>query len=153
MRTNEDIIIEIVSEYFNINIPVLGMKTREMHVIKARHIAMYLCYKYTNLSLTKTGNVFNKDHATVMHACKSVLNQMETNLNYAYDVNELIQRFKIRKVTEKTVFDEVYMQNDFFNDTPIITEPKKIAEKEELFISPFASAPEKEHHYAGSIHL
>lgn len=57
----------------------LSTKSRNRELVEARHAAMFLIRKHTSLSLTEAGQLFNRDHATVLHAIKNVKNLIETD--------------------------------------------------------------------------
>ena len=51
---------------------------------------MFLSKKYTDNSLSMIGKIVGKkDHATVLHACKTVKDQMETNKDFRSSVEEI----------------------------------------------------------------
>jgi chromosomal replication initiator protein len=64
-------------------------KSRTMELVSIRHLAMYLCSFYTEMSLIQIGKNFNRDHSTVIHAKESVKNQAEFNKRYARLLNIL----------------------------------------------------------------
>ena len=47
-------------------------KKKTSQIALARQVAMYLCRKYTDDSLSDIGKAFNRDHSTVMHSIKKV---------------------------------------------------------------------------------
>ncbi|MBB5021487.1 chromosomal replication initiator protein DnaA [Desulfurispira natronophila] len=62
-----------VAQYHNLRVNDLKSKNRSAELSYARHIAMYLCRKLTNMSLPQIGREFGgRDHSTVVHAIKSV---------------------------------------------------------------------------------
>ena len=78
-NTKREVSIEyiqkVVSEYFQMEIATLQSKTRKRHIVQARQLAMYFAKKYTKASLASIGSHIGKrDHATVLHACKTVDN-------------------------------------------------------------------------------
>lgn len=82
----------VCAEYY-ITADKLTMKTRKREIVEARQTAMALVYhRFRNskfISLQTIGaNIGNKDHATVIHASKSVNNLCDTNKEY----NEMFQR-------------------------------------------------------------
>lgn len=87
---NKDRIIEQVCLHFDLPISQVYLKSRVKDIIEARSIIMYLMHKYLRMSSTDVGIVFNKDHATVLHACKKVSGFMDVDKNY----RELINKFK-----------------------------------------------------------
>jgi len=68
-----ELIIDVVSEHFNIPLAVLKGKKRDANIVLARHIAMYLCRHLTDTPL-KTVGIFlgGKDHASVSHGVKRI---------------------------------------------------------------------------------
>ena len=60
---------------------------------------MYFLKKYTKMSYTSIGKkIGNKDHATVIHACRVVKNEYETDAKYKFHIDELNKIFS-RKST------------------------------------------------------
>lgn len=75
-----DTIMKLVSNNQNIPVEYFGMKTRKREIVQARQMAMYLSCKYTNCSLATIGTkIGRKDHATVLHAKKVILNLIDTD--------------------------------------------------------------------------
>ena len=63
------LIMEIVSNYYNIRIEDFQSKKRNRAISFPRQVAMYLCRELTDLSLPKIGEEFGgRDHTTVIHA-------------------------------------------------------------------------------------
>ena len=63
-----------VAEYFNIRVSDLESKSRARAVTRPRQLAMLLSKELTQHSLPDIGKCFgNRDHTTVLHACKSML--------------------------------------------------------------------------------
>jgi chromosomal replication initiator protein len=51
---------------------------------------MYLCRERTNLSLPKIGQLFgNRDHTTVMYACKKIAQLMKERRSIYNQVSEI----------------------------------------------------------------
>jgi len=63
---------KIVADFYSLKINDLNSKNRSKNLSHARQIAMSLCKKYTSESLKNIGERFNKNHATVIHAIKSI---------------------------------------------------------------------------------
>lgn len=73
----------IVSIEQHIDQETLVSKTRKKEVVQARQIAMYFAKEYTTASLTTIGwEIGGKDHATVLHSCKTVNNLRDTERQY-----------------------------------------------------------------------
>ena len=88
-------ILKKVSDWSKTPVEVITMKTRERDTIELRQIAMYLSRRITKLSYKTIGlQIGNKNHATVMHACKTVSNLIETNREYLEKYSELFKMFE-----------------------------------------------------------
>lgn len=91
-----DYIQKIVCDYFNMPIDSLQTKTRKREVVQARQIAMYFSKNLTKNSLSAIGSLIgSKDHATVLHACKTVNNLLDTDRQFKMDVEEIEKRLKV----------------------------------------------------------
>ena len=97
--TNREVTIEyiqkVVCDYFNIPIDSIQSHTRKREIVQARQLTMYFAKKMTKSSLAIIGlQCGNKDHATVLHACKTVKNLAETDKQFRYWIEDLEKRFK-----------------------------------------------------------
>jgi chromosomal replication initiator protein len=72
-RIEIDDVKSITAGYFNIPLSELISNKKQRIYSYPRQLAMYLCRKYTDLSLKKIGEAFGKkDHATVLYAVKRI---------------------------------------------------------------------------------
>lgn len=69
---NFDMIVETVSEYFNLNPDSIFSKNRMRDINDARQVIMYLSHKLTGLSSTVIGRKLNRQHGTVLHGIAAV---------------------------------------------------------------------------------
>jgi len=77
--TIEDI-QETVANQFHVRILDLKSKRRTKTLVFPRQIAMYLSREMTNASFPEIGRDFgNKDHTTIIHACKQIQKAQETD--------------------------------------------------------------------------
>jgi chromosomal replication initiator protein len=85
-----DFIQKVVSDYFNLPLELLKSKTRKREVVQARQIAMFFAKSMTKSSLASIGlQCGGKDHATVLHACRTVNNLMETDKKFRVYIDEI----------------------------------------------------------------
>ncbi|MFN4122469.1 MAG: chromosomal replication initiator protein DnaA [Flavobacteriales bacterium] len=85
-----DFIQKVVSDYFNLPLELLKSKTRKREVVQARQIAMYFAKSMTKSSLASIGmQCGGKDHATVLHACRTVNNLIETDKKFRVYIEEI----------------------------------------------------------------
>ena len=83
-------IISKVCEHYNFDESVIHSKTRKREVVQVRQIAMYLAKKHTEISASKIGMLIgNRDHATVLHACKIVKDLIEVNKPFKSELEEI----------------------------------------------------------------
>ncbi|NKI32574.1 chromosomal replication initiator protein DnaA [Croceivirga thetidis] len=89
-----DYIQKVVSDYFDMDVATLQSKTRKRHIVQARQLAMFFSKKYTKASLASIGSQIGKrDHATVLHACKTVDNLAETDKQFRKYIEDLNKKF------------------------------------------------------------
>ena len=87
-----DSIKQTVCEFYDMDPKLLQAKTRKREIVQARQISMYLAKKYTDSSLSFIGSAIGKkDHATVLHACKTITDQIETDKTLRANVAEIEQ--------------------------------------------------------------
>jgi chromosomal replication initiator protein len=79
-----------VSKYFNLRATDLKSKTRQQRVVRARGVAMFLARQLTANSLENVGRHFgNRDHTTVLHACRKTRSLIETDPSIRQAVDDL----------------------------------------------------------------
>ena len=92
-----DYIQKVVCDYFDLNIELLKSKTRKREVVQARQIAMFFSKKLTKSSLANIGaHCGGKDHATVLHACKTVNNLMDTDKTFRGYIADLDKKISLQ---------------------------------------------------------
>lgn len=91
-----DYIQKVVSDYFSIPVDLMHSKTRKREIVQARQIAMYFSKILTKSSLATIGSqIGGKDHATVLHACKTVNNLFETDKRFRVYIDEIEKKLKM----------------------------------------------------------
>ena len=75
-----ELIIEVVSDHFNVPAAELKGKKRNAEIVLARQIVMYLCRKMTDTPLKTIGLILGgKDHASVSHGVKKIEHDVKTD--------------------------------------------------------------------------
>ena len=88
-----DYIQKVVSDYFQMDVTTLQSKTRKRHIVQARQLAMFFAKKLTKASLANIGQqIGHRDHATVLHACKTVDNLAFTDKQFRKYVEDLTKK-------------------------------------------------------------
>jgi len=91
-----DYIQKVVCDYFNLSPDLLQSKTRKREIVQARQIAMYFSKSLTKSSLASIGALIGgKDHATVLHACKTVNNLMDTDKRFKNQIETIEKKLKV----------------------------------------------------------
>ena len=91
-----DYIQKVVSDYFQMDVDTLRSKTRKRHIVQARQLAMFFAKKFTKASLASIGSQIGKrDHATVLHACKTVDNLSSTDKQFRKYVEDLTKKLSL----------------------------------------------------------
>ncbi len=81
-----------VAEYYKIRLSDLSAKTRSRSIARPRQVAMSLSKELTSKSLPEIGQSFGgRDHTTVMHACKKVIELRESDTGIREDYANLMR--------------------------------------------------------------
>lgn len=79
-----------VAEYYKIRLADLSGKSRARSLARPRQIAMALAKELTSKSLPEIGRAFGgRDHTTVLHACKKVIELRDNDENINEDYKNL----------------------------------------------------------------
>lgn len=92
-----DSIISKVCAHYNLDESAIHTKTRKREIVQVRQIAMYLAKKHTDHSSSKIGQLIgNRDHATVLHACKMVKDLIDVDKAFKAEMDEIETMIKQR---------------------------------------------------------
>jgi chromosomal replication initiator protein len=90
-----DNIQKTVAEYYKIKLSDMHSKKRSRSVARPRQLAMALAKDLTQMSLPDIGDAFgNRDHTTVLHACRTIASLREKNHDINRDYHILEQVLK-----------------------------------------------------------
>lgn len=78
-----------VAEYFNLTVENLKSKKRTADINNARQIAMYICKMTTEETIERIGLEFNRNHATVIHACDKIEEEIKSSDNLKSQIIEI----------------------------------------------------------------
>lgn len=85
-----DNIQKTVAEYYKIRVADLLSPKRSRSIARPRQAAMALAKELTNHSLPEIGQFFGgRDHTTVLHACRKVVELRESDNKFAEEYNNL----------------------------------------------------------------
>lgn len=99
-NTHKEISIEyiekLVCDYFEVPIEMVRSKTRKREIVQARQISMYLAKNYTKSSLKTIGAFFGgRDHSTVIYACQTVGDLIDTDKKFKGYVHDIQRKLKL----------------------------------------------------------
>jgi chromosomal replication initiator protein len=90
-----DYIQKVICDYFHIPSSDIQKNTRNRECTLPRQIVHYFAKKYTIKSLSSIGKeIGDKDHATVLHSCKTVNNLIDTDKQFRAQIEEIERRIK-----------------------------------------------------------
>lgn len=85
-----------VAEYYRIKVSDLKGKSRSRSIARPRQLAMALSKELTNRSLPEIGKSFgDKDHTTVLHACRKIAELREQEHSLEEDWSNLIRTLSV----------------------------------------------------------
>lgn len=91
-RVTVDNIQKTVAQYYKIKVSDLLSKRRNRAIARPRQVAMSLSKELTSHSLPEIGELFGgRDHTTVLHACKKVVELSDSNLDIEEDYKNLLR--------------------------------------------------------------
>jgi chromosomal replication initiator protein len=77
-------------------VELMKSKTRKREIVQARQISMYFSKKLTKSSLASIGmQCGGKDHATVLHAFKTVNNLQDTDKHFRKYITDLDKKLNL----------------------------------------------------------
>ena len=82
-----ELVQRVVAKRFGLPPDALSGKKRDRDIVNARQIAMHLMRELTEMSLPGIGQMFARDHSTVMHSCDKV----KTQIPYDDDLRTLVE--------------------------------------------------------------
>lgn len=89
-------IARLVCDHFNIPLQDVKGKTRKRPIVEARQLIMYLSKKFTKHSLKQIGKFLgNRDHTTVIYACRTVEDLIETDEKYRQNVFTIEKKLRL----------------------------------------------------------
>lgn len=80
---------QVVTNYYRLKANDLVSKSRASNIAKPRQMAMFISRELTKHSLPEIGRAFARDHSTVMHACRKIQNDLETDLQLQRDFDAI----------------------------------------------------------------
>ena len=89
-----EMIVATVCGFYNVNTDAVYGKTRKREISDARQMVMYLAKELTSLSSTNIGVRLSRDHATVLHSCRTVKERISVDKKLQEDVEQIQNELK-----------------------------------------------------------
>jgi chromosomal replication initiator protein len=90
-----ELIQKTVSDYFKIKVADMFSQKRTRAIARPRQVAMWLARELTPHSLPEIGDAFGgRDHTTVMHACRTIVDLRTKDGQLNNDLHVLLQTIK-----------------------------------------------------------
>ena len=84
-------IIDTVCKFYGIKKEEIVARNRKKNIAEARQVAMYLCTELLNIPLETIGNMFGKDHATVLYAKSKIIEDIKKSKKLEIQINDIKQ--------------------------------------------------------------
>ena len=89
-----DKVFSLVFKRYDVSKEELVGTKRNKNIAQARHIAIYLIRTLTDMSLPAIGNIFNRDHTTVMSSLNAITKRIESDHVFALEMEEIVKDLK-----------------------------------------------------------
>ncbi len=86
-----DRILSLVGQKFNVPVMELRGKKRTKEIANARHVAIYLIRKLTNLSYPLIGREFDRDHATIMSSEANIAERIVRDPLFEMEMQNMVK--------------------------------------------------------------
>jgi chromosomal replication initiator protein len=83
---------KIVCDYYGISLPELLGRSRQKRLVRARQMGFYFARLYTEKTMTELGRLFQRSHASVVHALQTLERERKTNQRLAQEVQLLEEK-------------------------------------------------------------
>jgi hypothetical protein len=106
---------DVVCAYYNLDVDIYKSNSRKSNIIKAKHIAIYICKSQLSLTLVDLGHAFGFDHSTIVYINKKIAGYIQFDPALKKQIQEIenILKFKVAD-TLKLERDYYYVPlNDF----------------------------------------
>jgi len=87
-------IIDAVCEYYTISKQDLVGRKRNKEIVEPRQVCIYLMWSLLTIPLSTIGQVFSRDHTTIIHARDKILDQVKNHPPTKKVITEITQRIR-----------------------------------------------------------
>jgi chromosomal replication initiator protein len=83
---------KIVGDYYRVSLPEMLGRSRQKRLVRARQLALYFCRIYTEKTMAQLGRLFQRSHASVVHALQTLERDRQTLPRLAQEIQMLEQK-------------------------------------------------------------
>jgi len=98
-----DSIQKFIADSFHITVNDLKSRSRKQQIAFPRNIAIYFCRKYTEMTLENIGDAFQRNHATVLYALKTLETKIKRDRKIRSQIKYLGHRLEAFFLTENVM--------------------------------------------------
>jgi chromosomal replication initiator protein len=91
-KLNVPEIQKIVGNHYGVGLPELLGRSRQKRLVRARQMALYFCRLYTEKTMVELGRLFQRSHASVVHALQTLERDRQSQPRVAEEVQLLEER-------------------------------------------------------------
>jgi chromosomal replication initiator protein len=89
---------KIVGDHYGVSLPELLGRSRRKRLVRARQMALYFCRLYTEKTMMELGRLFQRSHASVVHALQTLERQRQSQPRVAQELQLLEEKLAQAKV-------------------------------------------------------
>lgn len=93
---------KIVCDYYGVNLAELLGRSRQKRLVRARQLGFYFGRLYTQKTVAELGRLFQRSHASVVHALQTLERERKTNQRLAKEVQLLEEKLAQAQVRSGT---------------------------------------------------
>ena len=93
-QLNGETIRKFVGSQFRVSIEDLKSRSRKRSISFPRQVGMYLTRKYTDQSLADIGQLYNRDHSTVLHAIRTITRDRSRKSSINEQIEHICRKLK-----------------------------------------------------------
>jgi chromosomal replication initiator protein len=97
-RLSPPAIQKIVGDYYGVTLPELLGRSRQKRLVRARQMALYFCRIYTEKTMVELGRLFQRSHASVVHALQTLERDRQVQPRVAQELQLLEEKMAQAKV-------------------------------------------------------
>ena len=92
-------IIEETARFYKVTPEIIMSRSKIRNTVTARQVAMYLIRTLTNLTLPDIGEIFKRDHTTVMHACGVIEKNKDDSIEFSNNLKDIISNINTKNIS------------------------------------------------------